>query len=130
MKEEEQEIARLKEQIAYLRETLRQSWDHKEALGLEVQAANKEIAKLKNDLAHSVEKADEDEREILKLREEIKSHAWEISPAMAQAKIDEQAREIADLKARLAEAEKRYRDLDDYIEGYLVWGREGSYESR
>ena len=45
-----------------------------------------------------------------RLEQEIEAHAWEISPAMAQAKIDELNRQIAELKSVLAEiANQDYR---------------------
>ena len=59
--------------------------------------------------------------EIAELKAELESHAWEISPAMAQAKIDQLNAEIAelqravidlnfeivDMRTQLAAAEKR-----------------------
>ena len=42
---------------------------------------------------------DEAKAEIEKLKEELESHAWTISPAMAQAKIDE----LVEQRDRLAE---------------------------
>jgi chromosome segregation ATPase len=44
--------------------------------------------------------------EIEKLREELESHAWTISPAMAQAKIDE----LVEQRDRLAAVLQRIRD--------------------
>ena len=52
-----------------------------------------------------------------KLEEEKEAHAWEISPAMAQAKIDE-------LNARVAELEARCRRLEEagdaIVDEYMV----------
>jgi len=38
---------------------------------------------------------------IAELESQIESHAWEISPAMAQAKLDEQNRRISELETKL-----------------------------
>jgi len=52
---------------------------------------------------------------ISRLQEKVEtieeSHAWEISPAMAQAKIDELNKEVDRLKATLAEREKEVERL-------------------
>jgi hypothetical protein len=44
--------------------------------------------------------------EIERLTEELESHAWEISPAMAQARLDNQAAEIATLQRELESAKQ------------------------
>lgn len=53
---------------------------------------------------------DEARSEIEKLREELESHAWAISPAMAQAKIDE----LLQQRDRLAEALKEIYNVSSF----------------
>lgn len=49
--------------------------------------------------------------EARQLREGLESHAWEISPAMAQAKIDELNRSLSALKEQLKIMANSYHDL-------------------
>jgi septal ring factor EnvC (AmiA/AmiB activator) len=59
-----------------------------------------DLDRLEAELAAVTEQRDEARSEIEKLKEELESHAWTISPAMAQAKIDE----LIQQRDRLAEA--------------------------
>ena len=45
------------------------------------------------------ERIEELEAENKRLEEELESHAWEISPAMAQAKIDHLNKRVGELEA-------------------------------
>jgi septal ring factor EnvC (AmiA/AmiB activator) len=56
--------------------------------------------KLKRELDEAREQRDEARSKIEKLHEELECHAWTISPAMAQAKIDA----LVEQRDRLAEA--------------------------
>ena len=70
----------------------------------------KDYADLQRQLAEAREAWQIRNNDACRLEQEIESHAWEISPAMAQAKIDELNRQIAELKSVLAEiANQDYR---------------------
>ena len=63
---------------------------------------------MENDWTKEIDRLRERVRE---LKAELESHAWEISPAMAQAKIDELNADNERLKAELAEAKRKIREL-------------------
>jgi len=61
-----------------------------------------ETLNIENDGEKAVAAIKQLQAENAKLKDELESHAWEISPAMAQAKIDELNREYAKLKSIIA----------------------------
>ena len=62
-----------------------------------------DLDRLKAQLAAVTEQRDRLAEQIENLKEELESHAWTISPAMAQAKIDE----LVEQRDRLAAALER-----------------------
>ena len=53
----------------------------------------------------------EKDRRIEELEEELESHSWEISPAMAQAKIDHQEAKIKELEAAIEGKDEFIADM-------------------
>lgn len=98
--------------IAYIDNTI-------EFNGLEF-GSLRQLAEVKNFLltSHSDARAVEEELDRLKeensrLSEELESHAWEISPAMAQAKIDELTADLAAARATNADLYAEFKRQND-----------------
>jgi hypothetical protein len=94
------ENERLKGMLAPFLESSKE-WGNGLSMQAEANRNMEELCKLRGMLAESVSlleeaisKFDEQERRIKELEGELESHSWEISPAMAQAKIEQQDKRI------------------------------------